>query len=87
MFTENDYTRLCCDSRIGFSHLPKCLVRGENVMGQHSTPRGEHSTMQGNDPKGGNTPGYNGTHRKPEVKPAGSDLPSRDQNLQDPKTK
>jgi hypothetical protein len=46
-------------------------------MGAHSTPRGEHSTMQGTSAKAGNTAGYQGKHRL-EDKLAGSDLPPRD---------
>lgn len=45
-------------------------------MGKHSTPRGEHSTAQGNGMKS-STDNYKGQHRA-EDKLAGSDLPTRD---------
>lgn len=79
VYTENDFTRICCDSRPGFGHSEKCLQREVESVGKHSIVRGEASTKQGIDSLHGRLPNYDhkGKHRA-EDKIAGSDVPPRD---------
>lgn len=64
VFTEEEFVRICCDSRTGFPHNEKCVQEGM-VMASHKVPHGENGTMTS---KTGKTKNYEGKHREGTAK-------------------